>query len=227
MTSPAAKKRLPTASQAERDWYIAATANEAAERAKFLVETSVLEEDLLERRRGRKWEEAYARERRVFDFAGDLAEYTVKDAVDTLHDWATVSLDPITIRLCSPGGSVFDGLALFDVIRDIRKIGVYITTYAVGYAASMASILLQAGDHRRISRNTWFMVHEPSSIALGKASALHDEAALLQKLHRQLIGIAAERSTLTEKQVLARCNRKDWWMPASDAVKFGFADELV
>lgn len=227
MTSPIKRSRPPTTAQVERDWYAAAIANEDAERAKLIVETAVLEEDLLGRRRERKWEEAYAKERRVFDLVGDLTEYTVKDAVDVLHDWAVVNLEPITIRLCSPGGSVFDGLALFDVIRDIRTSGVYVTTYAVGYAASMASILLQAGDRRRISRNTWFMVHEPSTLALGKASTIKDESTLMQKLHRQLVGIVAERSTLTEKQVLTRCNRKDWWMPAAEAVQYGFADELV
>lgn len=221
-------RKLPTAAErAEAEWLRSSKAVHAAERAKLETETASLLLTIEEQKHDLKMRSSLARERRVFDFVGEVTEFEVKSAVDELNDWATESKDLITIRLCSPGGSVFDGFFLFDFVQDLRRAGCPVYVYAMGYAASMASVLLQAGERRLIARNTWFMVHEPSTIALGKASDIKDEALLMGKLHKQLVGILAERSTLTQKQIIARCQRKDWWMPAAEAVRHGFADELV
>lgn len=212
---------------AERAWYLADIKNIEAERAKFEVEAETLREELVERKYERRNREAWALSRRTYDFVDEVDEDTIKEAVDVLSTWASVSKSPITLRLCSPGGDVFNGLMLYDLVHDLRRDGVVVNTVAMGYAASMAATLFQAGERRTITRQSWYMIHEPSSIALGKASDIKDEAVLLGKLHKQLIGIAAERSTLSVKQILARCNRKNWWMSAADALKYGFADEIV
>ncbi len=222
-----APNRLSTGSEAEREWYIAATKSEEAERVKFKLEAELLREQVSEAQYEHKKRDSFAAARRVYDFVGEITEFSIKETVDDLNDWALQSDKPITLRLCSPGGTVFDGLMLFDFVQDLRRSGIQVITYALGWAASMGAVLFQAGDVRRISRNCWYMVHEPSSIALGKASQMKDEAALLVKLHKQLVGILADRSNLTEKQILARCQRKDWWMPASEVIEHGFADEIV
>jgi ATP-dependent Clp protease protease subunit len=215
-----------TTAQAERNYYLASAEAERANRDKLAVETEVLREDLAEKRRDRAHALSVARARRTYDFVGEVTEYEVETAVDELNDWIGESQAPVTIRLCSPGGSVFDGLFLFDFIRDVRRRGVLVTTHAFGYAASMASVLSQAGDHRVVARNAWYMVHEPSSIALGKAGDIRREAQLLDRLHRQLCGIVAERSHLSVDEVVERSTDKDWWMPAEEAREFGFFDEL-
>lgn len=207
---------------------------DAAERAYFLAdvdklraEVELIRENTAAARYDREQREALASARRVFDIVGEITELEIKNAVDELNDWAMRSQAPITIRLCSPGGTVFDGLFFYDFIHDLRRAGIMVTTYTLGYAASMASVISQAGDIRRISRNSWFMVHEPTSISLGKTSELKDEAKLMTRIHAQMVGIMAARSNLTYKQVLLRCNRKDWWMSAEEATKLGFFDELV
>ncbi len=214
--------------QAELDWYLASIEALAAERDKHAAEARslTLEADNLQRKMN--WDLTHQRERRVYDFTGDVSDVSIADAVDEIHDWALFSKDPITLRLNSPGGSVFDGLMLYDFLREVRvQHGIMVITHTLGYAASMASVLSQVGDVRRISRNAWFMVHEPASIALGKASALRDEADLLKKLHKQLVGILAERSNLSPTQIARKCERKDWWMTAEEAANHGFFDEVV
>jgi ATP-dependent Clp protease protease subunit len=196
----------------------------AAERARNEAEAELYRVQTLRERHDYAQDVSLARSRRTLDFVGEVTELEVGNAVDTLSDWVTESKAPLTIRLCSPGGSVFDGLFLFDFIR---LLPVHVTTQAMGYACSMGSILSQAGDHRVISKNAWYMVHEPASIALGKASDIKDEARLMERLHNQLIGIVAERSHLTARQVKDKCRRKDWWMNADEALEHGFFDEIV
>ncbi|MEM2973009.1 MAG: ATP-dependent Clp protease proteolytic subunit [Candidatus Caldarchaeum sp.] len=226
----ATNKELQTPSaleQAELDYYLAAIESFKAERKKYAAEAEFLTLEAEDRRRSLKWARSRARERRVFDFVGEVSEQLVRDAVDEINDWAAVSKDPITIRLNSPGGGIFDGLMFYDFLREIQKEGITVITHCIGYAASMASIISQAGTVRRISKHSWFMVHEPSSFSWGKMSDMKDEAELLKKLHKQLMSILAERSILTEKQITERCARRDWWLSAEESIHFGFFDELV
>ncbi len=212
--------------QAERDYYIAATQSYRAERDKLVAEAEALRTGTAVTIREYEWDMARAKERRVYDIVGEVTEHEVHMAVDELNDWLVISTDPITIRLCSPGGSVFDGLFLYDFIQDIRRTGIHVTTYAMGYAASMGSVLSQAGDLRVIARNAWYMIHEPFSIAFGKAGDIQREAKLLTAIHQQLCGIIAERSTLSSEDIIERSTDKDWWLPALEAVQLGFFDEL-
>jgi ATP-dependent Clp protease protease subunit len=124
----------------------------------------------------------------------------------------------------SGGGSVFAGLALFDYIQLIRGAGCQVTTTAVGMAASMAGILLQAGTTRVMSEHAYLMIHEASTATWGKISELRDEVELIDKLEERMLAILAERSTLSAKQIKAKCARRDWWIDSKEALKLGFID---
>lgn len=166
-------------------------------------------------------------DRREVFLGSEVDEDTVGQTVDLLRDLSAESNDPITLYLNSPGGDVFDGLLLFDYVQELRdECGIDFTTRVKGLAASMASVLAQAGDHRTISPNSWYMVHEPSTIAWGKAGDIKREAKLLEDMHKQLCAIIAERSNLTVADVIRKSTDKDWWVPAPQAVDFGFFDEL-
>jgi ATP-dependent Clp endopeptidase proteolytic subunit ClpP len=211
----------PSNNEAERLWFIAATENEKAERAKFLVEKKNLdlENRILLRR------EAIVQSRTLV-FSGEVEQEEVNDAVEYLRDLRAASLDPITVVLNSPGGDVFFGLLLFDILQEMRADGIEVTVKVKGLAASMGSVLAQAGDIRIASRNSWYMIHEPASFILGKAGDIKREAKLLEELHKQLCAIIAERSTLSAAEVARRSRDKDWWLPAPDAWRLGFFDEV-
>lgn len=133
---------------------------------------------------------------------------------------------PIEITINSPGGSVLDGLALYDAILRLRRKGHHVTTRGTGMIASMATILMQAGDERILDANSWFMVHEVSARAGGTVSEMEDQQAFVKRLNDRLMDILAERSTLTKRQILSRTKKKDDWMSAAEAVAVGFADKV-
>lgn len=89
----------------------------------------------------------------------------------------------------SPGGSIIDGLALYDFILELRANGHYVETIAVGMAASMGGILLQAGHERVVGANAFVLVHEASTGAMGKTSEIEDEVAFVKRLQEKLLDI--------------------------------------
>jgi ATP-dependent protease ClpP protease subunit len=77
---------------------------------------------------------------------------------------------PVEILVNSPGGSVTEGVAIYNAIRDYRRAGNQVTARVVGLAASMSSYIPLAADTVTVEDNAVFMIHEPSMIALGRKS---------------------------------------------------------
>lgn len=215
---------MATANERTRAELEALRADAVAKRAeakKLAVETTNLELEVA----------ASERRELVFDsriiyFTSEVEDIEVAEAVERLLDFRVVSDEPVTIYLNSPGGDVFAGLMLYDLVQEMMAEGIHVTTRVTGYAASMASVLSQAGNTRSISPNSWYMVHEPATLSIGKLGDIKREAQLLERLHDQLCGILAERSNLTKAQIKQRSKDKDWWMSAQEALDLGFFDEL-
>lgn len=144
----------------------------------------------------------------------------------------------MTIKIDSPGGSVIDGLHLFDEItayslrewdtRDIPK-GTHKTTIVVrGYAASMAGILLQAADERVMGPESSLLVHEVSTFASGKIGEVKDEVKWLDRLSERVANIFVARSCgkTSMEEFLAGWNRTDWWLDSEAALARGFIDRI-
>lgn len=132
-------------------------------------------------------------------------------------------ISPIKIFISSPGGSVFTGLDIFDTIKNLKSETI---TIGSGQVASMAGILLQAGKKRLVTKNCWLMIHEVSSIAMGKSSDIQDEAKLVTRLQEQLLDILSERSKLTKTEIKRKWKRKDWWLSSDEILDLGLADGL-
>ena len=111
---------------------------------------------------------------RVYRFTGDIDAESVKLAIERLTAWHRLYPDqPIEIIFTSDGGSVEDGMALFDVILGLRRTH-EVTTSALGMAASMAAILVQAGSIRSMGNESSLMFHEATFRAAGKWSEMKD-----------------------------------------------------
>lgn len=163
----------------------------------------------------------------VYQFNKPVGASSVTQCLDTLSRWSRS--DPkasMTIVFDSPGGSVIDGLNLYDFITNLKRRGHHITTITRGYAASMAGVLLQAGDLRLCGANSWMLVHEVGSAAWGKTSELEDELKFTKRLQEQLLSILAERSTLTKEQIRRKWRKTDFWVDADEMVKYGWADYI-
>jgi ATP-dependent Clp endopeptidase proteolytic subunit ClpP len=141
------------------------------------------------------------------------------------------------LQFNSPGGSVFDGLALFDELQHFRRQGVKITTSTIGMAASMAGILLQAGDVRVMSPESWMLIHKTSFGAIGNFDEVQDRVKMLDRVQDRILGIFTARAkeaeangtcdkAITRSQIERRWDRKDWWLSSDEALKFGLVDEV-
>jgi ATP-dependent Clp endopeptidase proteolytic subunit ClpP len=191
-----------------------------AEAAKSELENVVLRDD---------FDETLAMPHRHnhYSFIGAVRTDTAYNCMSTLTRWSR--REPgcdITIVFNSPGGSVIDGLALYDHIIDLREKGHHVTTIARGMAASMGGVLLQAGDVRLVGKNAHVLIHEISTGMIGKFSEIEDEIEFCKQLQNRILDILAERSSLTVPQIRRRWKKTDWWLGSEETVEHGFADRI-
>ncbi len=163
----------------------------------------------------------------VYLFNSAVGEGSVNVCIDQLTTWhRTKPKAPITIVFNSPGGAIVAGMALFDFIQEIRRLGHHVTTKALGMAASMAGILLQAGDERVMGKEAWVLLHEASFGAAGKIGEVDDTVEWVKKVQKRILDIFATRSNLNKSQIERRWKRKDWWLSSTDCLKHGFVDKV-
>lgn len=132
----------------------------------------------------------------------------------------------IKLYINSPGGSVYDGLAIIDTMDYIQP---DVQTIGVGLQASMGAMLLSCGakGKRFVLPNSRVMIHQPSYGA-GQAKVTDQEIELKEGLYlkRRLIEILAER-TGKDAQQIERDMDRDNWMSAEEAVSYGIVDEVI
>lgn len=131
---------------------------------------------------------------------------------------------PITMYLNTPGGSVYDGLAIYDTMQYIPN---EVQTVCTGLAASMGSVLLCAGKKgkRFALPHSRIMIHQPLGGAHGQASDIEITAKEILKLKGELYQIIADHSGKTLKQIEKDADR-DHWLTAKEAVEYGMIDDI-
>lgn len=131
----------------------------------------------------------------------------------------------IQLYINSPGGSVYDGMAILDTMNYIKP---DVQTIAVGMSASMGALLLAAGTKgKRIALpNSKILIHQPSSGARGTASDIEIDAQETLKLKKKLEEMLAEYTGQTVKQIHKDTDR-DKYMTAEEAKDYGLIDEVV
>jgi ATP-dependent Clp protease protease subunit len=129
----------------------------------------------------------------------------------------------LTVYVNSPGGDMFDGLAIYEQLR--RWPGEK-TVVVDGLAASIASVIAMAGDHIRIAPAAMMMVHEPWALSTGNSSEMRATADLLDKAAAGIRSTYAERTKQTPERI-AELMAAETWLTADESVAAGFADDLV
>lgn len=131
----------------------------------------------------------------------------------------------ISLYINSPGGSVYDGLAIYDTMQFIKP---DVATYGIGLQASMGAFLLSSGTKgkRFVLPNSRVMIHQPSSGTQGKISdqeiTLREGIALKKRLNEILAKNTGQKISKIEKDV-----ERDFWMSSDEAVAYGLADKVV
>lgn len=164
---------------------------------------------------------------RIYTFVGEVDDKSASEAMKTLEAWGRRDPgEPITVVFNSPGGTVTDGLALFDTMLDLRRQGHHVTTIARGQVASMGGILLQAGSERVIGPGAHMLIHQIRWGNVGSTGEHEDYLEFTRMLEKRALKILSERSKMTGKEIEEAWHRKDWWLPARQVVKLGFADRI-
>jgi len=137
-------------------------------------------------------------------------------------DKLPASVKEITLRLNSPGGSVFDGMTIYNRLKQSKA---KITVRIDGLAASIASIIALAGDEIIMGEGSFIMIHKPWTGLYGNADELDHTARTLDQLEEQMLGIYS-RKTKIDREELRTMLRKEVWINAEDAVKNGWANKI-
>ena len=130
---------------------------------------------------------------------------------------------PIDLRLNSPGGSVFDAVAIYNALT--RHAGT-ITVWIDGIAASAASYIAMAGDEIVMPENAFLMIHDPSGIVMGTAADMRDMAGTLDKIAASMTRGYAAKSGKPEAQIAALM-ASETWFDATEALDLGLATRLA
>lgn len=138
------------------------------------------------------------------------------------------SADPgkdVSIYINSPGGSVYAGLGIYDTMQYIQS---DVSTICTGIAASMAAVLLVAGEKgkRFALKHSRIMIHQPMGGAQGQASDIEITAREIQKLKKELYEIIANHSGQPFEKV-ERDSDRDYWMTSEEAKNYGMIDDVL
>ena len=189
----------------------------------YLVPTVVEETN-----RGERAYDIYSRllNERVIFLGDEVNSQTANLVVAQLLHLAYQNPDEdIKLYINSPGGSVYDGLAIYDTMNFIKP---DVQTIGIGLQASMGAFLLSAGakGKRAVLGNSRVMIHQPSSGTQGKITdqeiTLREGIELKKKLNKILAKNTGQKLEKIEKDV-----ERDFWMSAEEAKKYGLIDKIL
>lgn len=183
---------------------------------------------IVKTRDGERGYDIYSRllEDRIIFLGEDVNEHTANVVVaQLLHLANEDSKKDIQLYINSPGGSVYDGLAIYDTIQFIAP---DVSTVGIGLQASMGAFLLSSGTKgkRFLLPNSRVMIHQPSSGTQGKVS--DQEISLRESIRiKKLLNEIMAKNTGQKLAKIERDADRDYWMDASEAVKYGLADKVI
>lgn len=151
----------------------------------------------------------------------DIGAYGVsaKDFIAALNG---ITAPVIHLSINSPGGAVFDALAMYNALRQHPA---EILVDVMGVAASAASLVAMAGDKIMMPENAFMMIHNPWSVATGNAADLRELADTMDKIGESLTSIYSNRSGQPADKIKTLLDAETW-LSAQEAVNLGFADEI-
>lgn len=156
------------------------------------------------------------------DFWGDGSMISAKQFSDELKKIDS-SVNEIVVRINSPGGDVFDGIAIYNRLKQHKA---KIIVHVDGLAASIASIIALAGDEIYIGEGALFMIHLPWTMAYGNRMDLDNTVSRLMDVEEQMLGIYSKKTGLDRAEIKAMLEAETW-MDSDEAIEKGFVDTKV
>lgn len=144
-------------------------------------------------------------------------------AQDFIADIRQFKGDVINLSINSPGGSVFDGFAMYNAIKDHPAT---VNAKVEGIAASAASTVLLAADNITMPEASFLMIHDPWSFSVGNSTELREMADFLDKLGEQITNIYVKNTTLERDEIIDMM-ANETWLNGQEALDMGFVDSLT
>ncbi|MEU2510559.1 head maturation protease, ClpP-related [Streptomyces syringium] len=168
---------------------------------------------------------------RITNLGSQAAEVVIYDEIgywgvtaeDFMSELRGLDVSEITLRVNSPGGEIFDGIAIHNLLRSHRA---HVTTYVDSLAASIASVIALAGDRVVMQPHSQMMIHDGSGLVVGNAADMREMADLLDRQSDNIAAVYAEKSGGTPQEWRERM-RAETWYTAAEAVEAGLADEVA
>lgn len=135
----------------------------------------------------------------------------------------SIGKNPVTVKINSPGGDMFEGIAIYNLLREHPA---KVTIDVMGWAASAASIIAMAGDEIRMGLGTFMMVHNAWGVVIGNRHDMRDAAKLFDGFDAAIIDIYEARTGLSSKDITKLMDAETFMGP-SEAVEKGFADVIA
>jgi len=145
------------------------------------------------------------------------------NAEDFIAELQQVTAPNLRVRINSPGGSVFEGIAIANALRSFAGT---VTCQVDGIAASIASVIAMAADRVEMAPQTMLMIHDASGLCYGNAADMEEMGELLDLLSDNIADAYAARAGGTREQWRDLMRAESWYLP-DDAVEAGLADEAI
>lgn len=186
--------------------------------------------------------ERYKRHRERFAVAGSPPRSSLRaDAPGTAHlylydsiGWPGIEAQPLVeqlraihtrplvLHLNSPGGDVFDGLAIYN---SLRQHGAPVDVRVEGYAASIASLIAMGGSTLRMAEASLLMIHNPHALVIGTSDDMRSMAQLLDQTAGLMADVYAKRGPIEREQIGKWMTAETWWT-AREALAAGLIDAV-
>ena len=153
----------------------------------------------------------------------DVIGWPFNDAGEIIRALAGIDTKTVTVRINSPGGDVFDAIAIFNALQSHKS---KIITRIESLAASAASFIALAGKEVQAYQNAMVMIHEPWVLAAGSQHDLREIADILEKISGNMVDIYSQNSNVGKKEIRDMLQAETWFT-AKEARERGFVDTII
>lgn len=158
---------------------------------------------------------------------GDVGEayYGGVSAKSFVEELRTLGeIDELRVRINSRGGSITEGLAIYETLRQHKAKKI---TQIDGIAASIASVIAMAGDEIEVSESAFFMIHRGWNICVGDADAMRGSAKTLEMMEKKILDIYERKANDKSREELFAMMQAETWFDAEACEEIGFADRVI
>lgn len=176
-------------------------------------------------KRSEQYSPQYALSRNTVNIFGPIDDEMALSVISQLQYLDDNGAEEITLQICSLGGSVSAGLAIYDTMNYIKA---RVVTVGIGMCASMGAFLLSAGSRgfRKATRNCEILIHQPLGGAQGQASDIIIVAEHIKRTRERINRILAENTNQTPENIEKDTDR-DKIMTSAEALEYGLIDEVI